>query len=321
VPYNAIISRTDADGVIPTEVAGDVLKATVQQSAALALSRRATMSSKLTRQPVLSVLPQAYWVAGDTGLKMPSNAAFEGLELTAEEIAVLVPIPEAVLDDASYDIWNELRDPIAQAIGVKLDAAIFAGTEKPASWPEAIVPAAIAAGNTNTIDSTPAEGGIYTDILETGDDVEDDGYEVTGYVVKRALRSQLSRMRDTTGQPLSDVTSDSIGGLPVAYAPAGTLPATEHAIAGQWDLSVIGVRQDLTFKVLDQAVISDDTGKVILNLAQQDSVALRVVARYGWAVGTPATLAETGSGTPYPFGVLQGTVPARAGTSRTKKAA
>lgn len=83
---------------------------------------------------------------------------------------------------------------------------------------------------------------------------------------------------------------------------------------------MIGVRQDLTFKVLDQAVISDDTGKVILNLAQQDSVALRVVARYGWAVGTPATLAEAGAGTHYPFGVLQGTIPTRAATRSTKKA-
>jgi len=228
VPYNAIISRTEAEGLIPTEVAGDVIKAAIQSSAALALSRRATRSSKLQRQPVLSVLPQAYWVAGDTGLKMPSDAAFEGLELNAEEIAVLIPIPEAVLDDASYDEWGELRDPIAQAIGVKLDAAIFSGTEKPASWPEAIVPAAILAANVNTIDATAAEGGVYTDIVETGDAVENDGYEVTGYVVKRALRSQLSRMRDTTGQPLSDVSSDSIGGLPVGYAPAGTLPATER---------------------------------------------------------------------------------------------
>ena len=186
MPYNAIISRTEAEGLIPTEVAGDVIKAAIQSSAALALSRRATMSSKLQRQPVLSVLPQAYWVAGDTGLKMPSDAAFEGLELNAEEIAVLIPIPEAVLDDASYDEWGELRDPIAQAIGVKLDAAIFSGTEKPASWPEAIVPAAILAANVNTIDATAAEGGVYTDIVETGDAVENDGYEVTGYVVKRA---------------------------------------------------------------------------------------------------------------------------------------
>jgi HK97 family phage major capsid protein len=319
--YNTIISRDDAAGVIPEEVAGDVLKAAVQSSAALALSRRATMSSKMLRQPVLSVLPTAYWVAGDTGLKQTSEAAFQGLDLTAEEIAVLVPIPEAVLDDASYDIWNELRDPIAQAIGVKLDAAIFAGTEKPASWPQAIIPAAIAAANTNTIDATAAEGGIYTDIIETGDAPENDGYEVTGYVVKRALRSHLRRMRDTTGQLLADTSADQIAGLPVAYAPAGTMPATEHAIAGQWDLSVIGVRQDLTFRVLDQAVISDDAGAVVLNLAQQDAVALRVVARYGWAVGTPATLAEAGAGTHYPFGVLQGTLPTRAASGRGAKKA
>lgn len=216
MPYNAIISRTDADGVIPTDVAGDVLKAAVQNSAALALSRRAAMSSKLQRQPVLSVLPTAYWVEGDSGLKMPSGAAFEGLELTAEEIAVLVPIPEAVLDDASYDIWNELRDPIAQAIGVKLDAAIFSGTEKPASWPEAIVPAAIAALNTNAADSTAAEGGIYTDILETGDDVEDDGYEVQGYVVKRALRSQLSRLASPWTRP-GDPVFAATSGKPKGY--------------------------------------------------------------------------------------------------------
>jgi HK97 family phage major capsid protein len=147
--YDTIISRGDAAGVIPDEVAGDVLKAAVQESAALALSRRVTMTSKLYRSPVLSLLPQAYWVAGDTGLKQTSAAAFQGLDLTAEEIAVLIPIPEAVLDDASYDVWGELRDPIAQAIAVKLDAAIFAGTEKPASWPEAIIPAAIAASNTS----------------------------------------------------------------------------------------------------------------------------------------------------------------------------
>jgi hypothetical protein len=34
--------------------------------------------------------------------------------------------------------------------------------------------------------------------------------------------------------------------------------------------------------VLDQVTITDDTGKVILKAAQQDSVILRVVARYGF---------------------------------------
>ena len=106
-----------------------------------------------------------------------------------------------------------------------------------------------------------------------------------------------------------------IEGVPIAYALPGTMTATEHAIAGEWNLCLVGLRQDLTFKVLDQAVISDQTGN--LNAAQQDSVVLRVVARYGYAVGVPAALREASAGTAFPFGVLQGTLPARSGTKRS----
>ena len=91
----------------------------------------------------------------------------------------------------------------------------------------------MAAGNTTAIDATAAEGGIYTDVIEAGEPPEADGYEVTGYALKRALRSSLRKVRDTTGQPLSDVLAGTIAGLPVAYAPAGTMPAGQHAIAGQ----------------------------------------------------------------------------------------
>jgi hypothetical protein len=83
-------------------------------------------------------------------------------------------------------------------------------------------------------------------------------------------------------------------------------------------MAVLGVRQDLTFKVLDQAVVSDDAGKIILNSAQQDSVILRVVARYGFAVGVPATLQESISGSPYPFATLEGAITTSTRSSRTK---
>ena len=318
MPFDSIITRTDADALIPEEQAAEVVKALTASSAVLQLCRTTTMSSKVQQQPVLSALPVAYWVNGDTGLKQTTEAAWDGINLVAEEIAVMVPCPEAVIDDADYDIWAELRDPIAEAFAVKLDAAILAGTEKPATWPAAIIPAAVAAGNINTIDSTPAEGGVYNDLVETFDDVEDDGFQVTGIVSKRALRSELRKARDTTGQRLADTSTGMIEGVPIAYALPGTMTATEHAIAGDWTMCLVGVRQDLTYRVLDQAVISDDAGKVILNLAQQDSVALRVVARYAYAVGVPAALTEGAGGTPYPFGVLQGAIPAGAAGTRTK---
>ena len=66
VPYDSIISRTDADVLIPTEQAEAVISAATQESAALILFNRAQLSTKVTRQPVMSALPVAYWVAGDT---------------------------------------------------------------------------------------------------------------------------------------------------------------------------------------------------------------------------------------------------------------
>jgi hypothetical protein len=54
--------------------------------------------------------------------------------------------------------------------------------------------------------------------------------------------------------------------------------------------------------MLDQAVITDDTGAVILNLPQQDAVAMRVVARFAFQVAKP--IQRDQGATPYPFAVL-----------------
>jgi hypothetical protein len=117
VPYDNIISRTDADVLIPTEQAEAVIKAATQESAALTLFNRAQLSTKVTRQPVMAALPVAYWVSGDTGLKQTTEAAWAGVDLVAEEIAAIVPIPEAVVDDSSFDVWGELRPASAWTTG------------------------------------------------------------------------------------------------------------------------------------------------------------------------------------------------------------
>ena len=67
--------------------------------------------------PVLDMLPMAYFVNGDNGAKKTTKQAWDKKFITAEEIAVIVPIPEAVLDDAEYDIWAEVKPSAVVTLG------------------------------------------------------------------------------------------------------------------------------------------------------------------------------------------------------------
>jgi hypothetical protein len=67
---------------------------------------------------------------------------------------------------------------------------------------------------------------------------------------------------------------------------------------------VLGVRQDITWKLLDQAVIQDGSGNIVYNLAQQDMVALRMTMRVGWQVANTLNYDAPVEANRYPAGVL-----------------
>ncbi|WP_222845999.1 hypothetical protein [Corynebacterium aurimucosum] len=71
-----------------------------------------------------------------------------------------------------------------------------------------------------------------------------------------------------------------------------------------WDKQVVGIRQDITYDLFSEGVISDADGKVVLNLMQQDTKALRVVMRVGWQTAIPVTRASKGKKKIYPGGVI-----------------
>src|SRR5215831_19482309 len=174
--YNNTISRTEATALIPEEVSADIVKHLPTESAALTMFRSVPMSRAQQRIPAESALAVAYWVAGDTGIKQTTESNWANLYLNAEELAAIVTIAEAVLDDSAFDIWAAIRPQLVEAIGRALDAAVFLGTNKPASWPSAIVPAAVAAGNTATKGLTADKGGVMGDLSAVFATVEADGF-------------------------------------------------------------------------------------------------------------------------------------------------
>ena len=302
------IDRSGADSLIPVEYAREIIQGLPEQSAAMQLGRRVEMSSKVRSQPVLSALIEAGWVAGDTGLKPTSGMSWTAKQMVAEELAVIVPVPEAVLDDANYDIFGEIRPRILEAFAAKIDEAILFGTDKPSSWTDpAIVPGAVAAGNAVALGTGDD---VAADASEAMALVEDDGFDVNGFAARRRIRARLRNLRNIDGTPifspsLTAGTPATLFGENLTYVnnSAWDDDAAE-LIAGDFSQMVIGVRQDITYKILDQAVISDADGKVILNLAQQDSVAIRAVMRVAYALTIPVTRSNINIDSPFPFAVL-----------------
>lgn len=308
MPYDNIISRTDASALIPEEVASGILSSIPEQSAALSLFKRVNMSRKQQRLPVKSALPTAYFLNGDTALKQTTEASWDNVFLNAEEIACIVPIPEAVLDDVDHDIWADIKPDIVEAFGRTLDAAIFFGVNKPGTWPAAIAAGAAAAGNVVARGGNDAtEGGVAADLNALMGAVEADGYDVSGIVADRTFRSRLRGARATDGQKLVDFTDGNIEGIAPKYTMRGLWPSGASAaelFAGDFSQGILAVRQDITYKVLTESVIQDQDGTIVYNLAQQDMVALRAVMRVAFAVPNPINRANPTAGTRYPFAVL-----------------
>ena len=130
-----IIDRSGAESLIPVQESNEIIQGVVTQSAVLSRGRKlANMTSRQYKMPVLDMLPIAYFVNGDTGQKQTTKQAWDKKFITAEEIAVIVPVPESVLDDSDYDIWGEVKPRIIEAFGGKIDGAVLFDVDKPATW-------------------------------------------------------------------------------------------------------------------------------------------------------------------------------------------
>ncbi|MCA1569317.1 MAG: phage major capsid protein [Chloroflexi bacterium] len=296
MPYDSLVSRTDTGALVPEDVSRDMLgRVTRETSATLQLFRRVPVAGIRTRFPILTALPISYWVTGDTGLKQTTEAAWGNKYLDIEEIACIVPIPESVAEDlesAGVDVWDEIRPDVEEAIGRTLDTAVFFGVNAPAVFPTNVSAAAAAAGNTTTEDATVQQGGIQDDIDEALGLVEADGFDPSGVVAALSLKGRLRRARDNNGQRLAGVNGDltEYEGLRIAYPMRGLFPSggaagtNVRAIVGDFSDFVAGVRRDVSFKLLTEAVIQDGAGAIVYNLAQQDLIAARFTFRAGWQV-------------------------------------
>lgn len=316
--YDNLTNRSDVAALIPEQVSNEMLgKATEEDSSVMARFRRIPVAGNAMRFPILTALPIAYWVTGDTGLKQTTEMGWSNKYMTIEEIATIMPVPDNVMEDVSIDIWDEAQPLIVEAFARVLDSAVFFGANAPASFPTNIMAAAAAAGNYVDVGTNnAAAGGIMGDVDDLISKIEADGYDVTGWMAAIAFRARLRKARNTIGdrQDAGRVGADfrSFDGVGVDYPMRGLWPVSGGAgvngilaIGGQWDQFVVGVKSGIEYKLITEGVITDDQGNIVYNLPQQDMQAIRLKFRVGWQVANTINNDQPNEAARYPVGYLR----------------
>lgn len=310
--YDSLIQRGESpDPLVPEPIVGQIISALPQASAVLSrVPRTIPLASSINRVPVMDVLPVAYFVNGDTGLKQTTRAAWKNVFLNVEEIAVLLPVPDAYLDDSAFPIWDSVRPLLVEAIGQVLDGAVFFGTNKPASWDRLdIVSKAIAAGNVVTAGTGDD---LAVDIAELGVTLAGQGFGLNGFASEPGLTWKLNQLRAAgSKEPIYQPNlQGGIGAMLYGFGFSEVMngswdSSSAMMIGGDWSKLVVGIRRDITFTPHTDGVISDGEGVVIFNAMQQDSTIFRAVFRVAAAVANPVTRLEGVEANRFPFAILE----------------
>ncbi|CAD5999278.1 phage major capsid protein [Agreia sp. COWG] len=296
----ADITREDVAALIQEEYSNVLLDTAEAESAVLSAFGTVPLGTKVTNMPVLATLPEAKWVSESAtaagGKKPTSKATWGNKQFVVEEVAVIVPIHEDVLEDATEDLIASITKMGGTAIGKKLDQAVIFGVDKPTTWLSLdLLAAAIAAGNVFQVSGTPGVNDLAGSILQAAGAVADSGADPSTILSAAGLRFKLANLRATDGTSILSRTlagdgsfSDDIAGLAASFVKNGAWDNSDAlAIVADKERVKIGVRQDITVKFLDQATVDG------VNLAERDMVAFRFKARYAYVLGNTITAAGT----------------------------
>lgn len=295
------ITRSDVSTLIQDAYAQDFLAHATKTSAVLSTFPTKNLGTKTTNLPVLATKPHAGWVGESAtlsaGVKPQGKVTWANKTMVVEELAVIIPVHENVIDDATVDVVADITRTGAEAIGYALDAAVIFGIGKPTSWvSKSLYQSATDAGQVFGVDSSSGPDDLAGSFLQAAESLSE-LYDPTDVLARRGLRFKLANLRATTGEPIfmasmsnTPGATDQIHGLNLHWV-GGTVddgaggdtlvwdPETAEAIVVDKSRVIIGVRQDIQVKFLDQAVIAG------VSLAERDMVALRFKARFAYCLG------------------------------------
>lgn len=291
-------SPDDADAglLIPTELRTEVLR--IKETYGLArkdmfyLPFSGPGNSRTI--PALGTSVQVFWT-GETEKKTSTQPKFSVVTQTLKKLAAIVPFSEEILEDSAINLTALIGALFAEAVAKEEDIQFFAGTGAP--WTGIL--------NNGLVNKVVQASGAASqltvkDLIDMEDATPSGALAGAKYYFHRTILSVLRKLTGTDGHfilvPAANGVPATLNGYP--YECSDAFPALSTIVDGdQYILfgnlkqgAVFGDKQQLRVKLLDQATITDSDGSTVINLAEQDMIALRIVERVGYVVALPAAL-------------------------------
>ena len=279
--------KDQLQGFVPTEQATNIIKKVARGSSIIRLSRAEDMKSEKKKVPVLVSGPGAYWV-GEGKRISTSGATWIYPELVAKKLAVIVPVTKEKLEDATIDVFSELEDSIAEAFYTAIDAAALFGYESPFST------SLMGSIYTNGSAISTLTGNFDLAVSDVMAEVEENGYDVDGFVARIGVKNTIRKLRDGTGNLIFDPEQSDFYSQPIEFVRNGAWKDNQaELIAGEWKYSLVGTREGISYEILKEATLQgtlDEDGKP-LSLAEQDMVAIKAAMRIAYLCVKPEAFA------------------------------
>lgn len=272
-------------------------------------ARRASVVQQLVRQvplgasgvsiPVVTSKPTAGWVA-EGGQKPATQGSLALKTIQPQKMAAIAVVSAEVVRANPGNYVNLFRAEIAEAFATTFDAAALHGTNSPfgAGNHIAATTKSVALGTASV-----AQGGIHADVNAGLSLLVNDKKRLTGFAFDSTAEPLFNGAVDANGRPLfidspledaaPIVRGGRILGRP-GFIGEGVGTDTISGFGGDWTKAVWGVVGGISYDVSTQATVT--INGELTSLWENNLVAIRAEAEYGWLVNDTAAFVEYTAG-------------------------
>lgn len=298
---------SDFSGFISPAQADAIFERAAKQSVVQRLVRRIPLGASGVEIPVTTTRPTAGWVS-EGAAKPASQGALSLVTMTPKKLGAIAVQSSEVVRANPGGYMGLLREWLAEAFAVAFDkAALYdQGPDGTAGAGPFATFINQTAKSVELGTATQATGGIYKDIVSGLSLLVADDKRLTGFAFDLEVEPLFLGAVDTSGRPLfidlppddTALVSGRLIGRP-AFIGDGVASDTAAEIlgfGGDWTQAAWGAVGGISYTVSTEATVT--INGALVSLFENNLVAIRAEAEYGWVVNDTAAFVKYANATP-----------------------